>query len=438
MDFPVMSEKEKPSIKLNARLLPLLVVVVTAMQLMDAYRGWIILLVVLGGLWLVSYRWARSLAIGLALEREMRYGWAQVGDRLEERFTLANSGWAPAMWVEIEDHSTLPGYKASSVRAVGSKWTTRWRTRGLCTQRGLFTLGSTSLITGDPFGVYTVRSHFPPQTDMLVMPAVVPLPHIEVAPGGRVGEGQPRPYSFERTVSAAGVRDYQTGDEVRSIHWPTTARRDTLSVRLFESTPTSDWWVVVDVNRHVQVGEGWNSTEEQGIILAASLADRGLRNGRAVGLVANSADPIWLSPQEGESHRIAILHALALLESGDRSLQEFLERLPPYFCRLASLIIITPDMDSKWVKDLFLVIERGATPTVLLLETDPLTNPLKAQNLSSSLSALGIANYVITPEMLDRPEARPGERGLWEWRTSATGRAVPIRRPHDVAWRKLT
>jgi hypothetical protein len=91
------------------------------LQLLTPYRGWMILLVGLGGAWLVSYLWARSLERGLELTREMRFGWRQVGDHLQERFTLVNRGWAPALWVTVSDHSNLPGYEVSTTRPVGGE-----------------------------------------------------------------------------------------------------------------------------------------------------------------------------------------------------------------------------------------------------------------------------------------------------------------------------
>jgi len=48
-----------------------------------------------------------------------------------------------------------------------------------------------------------------------------------------------------------------------------------------------------------------------------------------------------------------------------------------------------------------------------------------------------VAHYVITHDLLDRPEARPGRAGHWEWRVSGTGRAVPIRRPEST-WKVLS
>jgi len=81
-----------PTIKMNSWLLPSLAIVTLITDVLTPYKGWRILTVALAGAWLVSYLWVRSLAKGLELLREMRFGWAQVGDRLVERFTLRNEG----------------------------------------------------------------------------------------------------------------------------------------------------------------------------------------------------------------------------------------------------------------------------------------------------------------------------------------------------------
>jgi uncharacterized protein (DUF58 family) len=279
--------------------MPGLVGLLLVLHLAVPYRGWLILLVGLGGAWLASYLWARSLADGLRLVREMRFGWAQVGDRLEERFTLVNEGMLPGLWVEVVDHSTVPDYRVSRVSGVGGGSQSRWHTKGVCTRRGLFTLGPTTLRTGDPFGLYTVTLHHPDSATLMVTPPILSLPTIEVAPGGRTGEGRPRANAPERTVGAASVRDYVQGDSLRWIHWPTSARRDSLFVKLFDGTPAGDWWVFLDLDQSAQAGQGQASTEEHGVILAASLADRGLRSGRAVGLVTHGEELVWLPPQEG-------------------------------------------------------------------------------------------------------------------------------------------
>ena len=108
-----------PQIKLNTRLLPVLIGILLVMQLTFPYRGWTILLIGLGGWWLIGYLWAKMLALGLSLTREVRFGWAHVGDRLEERFTLINTATIPALWVEVTDpaflvHSPPPRAESSS------------------------------------------------------------------------------------------------------------------------------------------------------------------------------------------------------------------------------------------------------------------------------------------------------------------------------------
>jgi uncharacterized protein (DUF58 family) len=449
-------------LQLNSRLLPVLVGLLLVLHLAVPYRGWVILLVGLGGAWLISYLWARSLARGLRLMREMRFGWAQVGDRLEERFTLANDGLVPGLWVEVVDHTTMPGYQASRVTGVDGKAQNRWHTGGVCARRGLFTLGPTSLRTGDPFGLYKVTLHYPDSASLMVTPPILPLPTIEVAPGGRAGEGRPRADAPERTVSAASVRDYVPSDSLRWIHWRTSARRDSLFVRLFDGTPAGDWWIFLDLDRRVQVGQGQASTEEHGVILAASLADRGLQSGRAVGLVTHGKELVWLPPQGGDGQRWSILRALALVDPGPRPLAELLARARPRFGERTSLVIITPAVDGDWVEALWPLVRRGAVPTVLLLDpvsfsgagpdlfsgAGPVSPDGAGPDLFSGagdtsgvlalLSDLGVAHYVITRDLLDRPEARPGRQGQWEWRVSPLGRAVSAHRPRDLTWKVLS
>lgn len=428
-----------PEIRLNSRLLPILTLLLAIVQLLYPSRVWTILLVGFGGAWLIGYLWARSLQRHVRLAREMRFGWSQVGDQLQERFTLVNDGWAPGVWVEIADHSNVPGYQTSRVTCVDPHSTTQWRTEGICTRRGLYTLGPATAITGDPLGVYTVHLRQPASSALLVTPPVVPLPGIAIAPGGRVGEGRRlRTDAVEQTVIAAGVRDYRPGDHPRWIHWPTSMRRDVLSVRQFDSSPASDWWIFLDLDRRVQIGAGWDSTGEHGIVLAASLADRGLRAGAAVGLVTHGEELVWLPPQRAQAQQLAILRALATVSDGPRSLAGLLERARPAFRRGASLILITPAVEGDWIAALFPLLRSGVTPTVLLLDPISFGGTGDTRKTLALLADLGVARYRITRDLLDQPEARPGRQGRWEWRIMGTGRAVPVHQPADVAWQRLS
>ncbi len=428
---------ESPQVTLNSRLIPLLLALLLLLQLAFPYRGWVILLVSLGGLWLISYLWASTLARHLTLQREMRFGWAHVGDRLEERFTLTNSGTVPALWVEITDQTNMPNYSTSRVTGVDARSRNRWITQGLCSRRGIFTLGPTTLRAGDPFGLYTVTLPQTHSATLTVTPPVVPLPTIEIAPGGRVGEGRSRSHPFERTVSSTGVRQHLPGDSLNAVHWPTSARQGQLYVRQFDSTPAGDWWIFLDIDQQVQLGHGQAATEEHAIILAASLADRGIRAGKNVGLVAYGQRLIWRPPDHSDSQRHQLMQDLALLQPGPHPLTNLLARTQPIAGRAASLIVITANASGNWVEALLPLRRRGVIPTVLLLDPISFGGAQPPASLRRQLAQLGIAHTLITRDLLDRAEARPGHQGAWEWHISPSGRAIPVKQPQDMSWKML-
>lgn len=424
-------------ISLRSRTLPALVFVFLILHILSPFDGWLYLFVGFGGAWLCSYYWARTLSNKLRLQREMRFGWAQVGDRLEERYTLQNQGWLPAPWVEVIDYSTLPNHQGSRVTGVGGKAENRWTTQSVCTQRGLYTLGPTSLNLTDPLGIYQVQIESHHSTSIMVTPPIIPLPEIEIAPGGRTGEGKPKVNAMERTVSASSVRNYIPGDNLRWIHWPTSAHHDELFVRMFDGTPAADWWILLDTDQDVQAGEGPDSTLEHSITLAASLADWGLHSRHAVGLAAGGEPAVWLPPQEGDGHRWAILRTLALVSSSQLPFEQFLERLSPSFGKNASLILITSNVHGNWLRSLLPLIWAGAVPTVLLLNPLSFGGQADPRGLQSTLVKQGIRHYPITRDLLARSSSHLGRQGQWEWRFTPSGKAIPIQQPGDFTWKQL-
>jgi uncharacterized protein (DUF58 family) len=253
-----------------------------------------------------------------------------------------------------------------------------------------------------------------------------------------MGEGRPRSHSPEKTIDAAGVREYQPGDAMRMIHWPTTAKHDKTFVRLLDGTPAADWWVLLDLDASAQVGTGRDSTEEHAVILAASLADRGLHSRKSVGLAINGQEVCWKPPKENEIQRWEILRALALARPGELSLQHYLERNGKSFGKQSSLVVITSNVSTPWVEALAHLQWRGNVPTVLLIDPVSFGGQGNTAGLAAQLQHIGISCHIITRDLLDRPEARPGQSGRWEWHTSVTGKAIPIRKPVDTAWRKLS
>ena len=433
-----MAPSSNPRVKLNLRVLPFVVALLAITQLLWAERAWMILLVALASIWLLDFLWARALKRGLAFQRELRYDWAHVGDELEERFTLTNSAWAPALWVEILDHSNLPDYGASVATGVESHAETAWRLRHICTRRGIFNIGPTTLRTGTPFNLYTLTFELDARSALMVMPSILSLPGIEVAPGGRAHEGKRRASSLERTVNASGLREYVPGDSFKTIHWRTVAHHDELFVRTFDSTPAGDWWIWLDLDENVQAGSGEDSTVEHAVLLAASFAARGLGDGRAVGLGVNARAPLWLAPRAGEAQRLEILRALATVEAGTSSLAALLKPGHPALYRNQSVIVITPAVEGAWLDAVLPLLSSGATPTILLLDRATYGGTGNADRVLALLTEWNIAHELITRDVIELSRAPAPRQGHWEWTVGATGRAIARSTPREQEWRTLS
>src|SRR6476469_1386461 len=85
--------------------------------------------------------------------------------------------------------------------------------------RGRFSVGPLTLTLTDPFGMGEHRRSFSVRDELVVTPAVVPLPPVALA-GDWTGSGDTRP----RAVAASGeddatTREYRQGDDLRRVHW---------------------------------------------------------------------------------------------------------------------------------------------------------------------------------------------------------------------------
>src|SRR5258706_15221398 len=131
------------------------------------------------------------------------------------------------------------------------------------------------------------------------------------------------------------------------------------------------------------------------------------------------------------------MRALATLELGHLPLSELLERASPTLGQRTSVIVITSSIKSDWLTSLTHLLWKGINPTILLMDPASFGAPEHADLLMDALAHMGIPRFILTRDLLQRPEARPGWRGQWETRIMPTGRAVPAGLPGDRTWKRL-
>jgi uncharacterized protein (DUF58 family) len=434
-----VKHKAEVTVQFRGRWLLGLLVALLLMQLIIPSRVWTLLFLGLGGTVAASYLWARQLAHKLTITREQYYGWVHVGDLLEERFSMRNDGLFPAIWVEIDDRSDLPGYSARSVRSIDGSQTIHWRTEGVCRQRGLFTLGPWEARSGDPLGLFRIILDYPETRSVLVYPPIVHLPTLQLPKGIATGEGRTSRRALEVTTNAAGVRAYAPGDNINRIHWRTTARLETLMVKTFDLEPSGDLWIVLDLDTAVQSGQDEESTEEYGVILAASLSNRTLRENRAVGLVAYGATahqkdqdaeplPILVLPQKGTAHQWRILQALATVRAGGHwPLERVLREMDRNLGRGTTLAVITPSCDPAWVASLLSPMRRGVTPAVVLLDPVSFGGKGNVDALAGLLANRGVPSHRIVKGTPFEPIVKHKRIGRPEYKVlPGTGRVIVV------------
>ncbi len=359
------SARRKAERELNVKLLPAMVSLFGILYLLTGFRGWLAFFIGLSSLWLLAALWVYSLERGLGIERKIHLAWATVGDAVPEELTLINKSRLPALWVEIVDETGTPEASIRMVSDVEPQASRRRHPLHLFNRRGFFTLGPTRLRAGDPFGIYTLTLRDRHSSHILVLPPYLPLSRLELDPGGWSGDRQRRSGLIAREISDAGVRDYQPGDSLKRIHWRASAHRDALSVRLLDSAASDDWWIFVDLDQAAQAGTGQDSTLELSIVLAASLAMRGQREHRRVGLALAGPDVVWLEPRSDPAHRWRVFQALALAKAGRHPLAELLSLGGP--ARAATSIVITPATDPAWIAA-SQAQRRGANLAALLVD----------------------------------------------------------------------
>ncbi len=424
-------------VKLRLKIITFIIVLVFILGVLFRHEAWWTIFLAFGLTIAFSSFTIFYYRIHLKLQRQMRYGWAKVGDVLEERIIVRNKGLIPALWIELQDHTDIPDRQKAIGTSVDANNTSSWKIRHVCARRGLYRLGPTTVHTSDLFGFFKLSIHDPTAANILITPPVLPLPAIEVASGGRVGDGRFSKGVMEQSVAVSTVRDYHPEDPLHHIHWPLSAKQNQLTTRVFENTPTGNWWIIQDMNQAVQVGDTLTNSLEVGIILSASLAAEGIRAGKAVGFIANDQQNTWIPPQHAGDQTIKIMRSLALSKAGSRQLTQLLRSSRDSFQQAASLIIISPDIGFDWWDPLIWLKTKGMIPTVLLLDPSSFGADDDPNSLLRRLQNIGIPTYIIQAEMFaDQMEVR--EEPLWEWRVFGTGQAIPIKKPADPSWKNLT
>lgn len=118
-----------------------------------------------------------------------------------------------------------------------------------------------------------------------------------------------------RGMAFSEVREYQVGDEVRTIDWNVTARFNTPFVKIFEEERELTVMLIIDLSGSAFFGSKTRSKKELALELAAVLAFSADSNNDKVGAIflTNTVEK-YIPPAKGKKHMLYLLRELIEFE----------------------------------------------------------------------------------------------------------------------------
>jgi len=257
----------------------------------------------------------------LACTRSLEPGRAPVGSSARVILRLQNMSRLPTGTLLLEDK--LPYALGSRPRVVlerlGAHQASSVAYTVRADVRGRYPIGPLVIRLTDPFGLCELTRSFPSIDRLTVIPQVFPLPTVRLG-GEYAGTGDSRARSVAvHGEDDAATREYRRGDDLRRVHWRSTARTGELMVRREEQPWESRATVVLDTRVFAHRGEGPTASFEWAVSATASIAMHLRQAGYKLRLVTGSGIDID-AYEGGEMLILDTLADVKLSQSGDIAL----------------------------------------------------------------------------------------------------------------------
>jgi uncharacterized protein (DUF58 family) len=323
-------------------------------------------ILVIGGGYLLTRFGLSDLEAGYSVDRLH----AQVGEGLRATYTMRNTSRIPKLWLEVFNPSTLPIQLPGRALALGPRSEKTWVAKVPLPRRGHYRIEPMIVRTGDPFGLFESSASVGSAANVIVYPAVEPLPRWRLPPAVIEGTNTDPERSVQTTPLVTSIRGYVPGDAFNRIHWRSSARHQELQVKEFELEQTADVWLVLDLDRRTHTGIGDNGTIETQVRVAASVSARALVENRAMAIVAEGQRRIVLPVDRGPRQHQKVMQLLAAVQpDGATPLRDLLTETLPRMRRGMTVVVITPSLEHDWIRPLSALRSRNVSVLVCLIDS---------------------------------------------------------------------
>jgi uncharacterized protein (DUF58 family) len=269
--------------------------------------------------------WLSERVVGGVRVRRLPVRSVPVGEPARFHYRIESlPGRIPTLALEIQEKD-LP--ESAFLPYLAPEEEGRARAENAFVHRGVHQLGTVTLRTGFPFGLFTKERDIRLPGELIILPRSDRRVREPAVSGGRRRARGPA------VIGAPGgrgeyrnLREYRPGDDPRDIHWRSTARVGAPLVREYERDGAMGLWICLDLA--FEPGD----EAEAAVEVAASLAVQAERTGRRYGLASATHA---VEPGNGATHLDALMEALARVDF-DPSLPAMAPPADPFRCVLVT------------------------------------------------------------------------------------------------------
>jgi len=158
-----------------------------------------------------------------------------------------------------------------------------------------------------------------------------------------------------RGMTFSEVREYQLGDDIRTIDWNVTARYNSPFVKIFEEEREMTVMLLVDISKSGKFGTKQKTKKEIATELSAVLAFSAIQNNDKVGVIFFT-DIIekFIPPKKGKLHILRIIRELLAFEAKNNgtNISAALEYFSSVIKRRSVCFVLSDFLDDDFTKPL--------------------------------------------------------------------------------------
>ncbi|HEY7821288.1 MAG TPA: DUF58 domain-containing protein, partial [Acidimicrobiia bacterium] len=241
---------------------------------------------------------------GLRVGRRLGSTAVHDGDTVQVTLTLRNPGARAVRNLSVVDEVESLGVASFELAGIEAGEVTTASYRVICRPRGIYQVGPSHATSSDPLGLAELPAPDGPVDQLVVYPRVETLEGFPIVRGQDPSMAASRPEHAQRGgEDFYTLREYQQGDDLRRVHWPSSARRDRLMIRQLETPWQSRALVMLDVRTQVYESDEAFETAVSG---AASVVTHLVKSGFDADLWAGESSAIDASQYSAAMERLAL------------------------------------------------------------------------------------------------------------------------------------